>query len=136
MGTHGWIGVDLDGTLAHYAGWNAGAIGHPIERMVDRVKQWLADGVEVRIVTARVARASCRDDVERLEQVRRIEAWCVEHLGQQLPVTSEKDFMMIELWDDRCVQLQPNTGIALQDLHTAAQTALMAALERLESVPA
>ena len=50
----GWIGVDLDGTLAEYHGWN-GSIGKPIAPMVDRVKRWLAEGVEVRIMTARVS---------------------------------------------------------------------------------
>lgn len=44
----GWIGVDLDGTLAEYHGWDDGRIGAPIPKMVQRVKQWLAEGKEVR----------------------------------------------------------------------------------------
>lgn len=41
----GWIGVDLDGTLAHYDGWKgADHIGEPIPAMVERVKQWLSEG--------------------------------------------------------------------------------------------
>ncbi len=50
----GWIGVDLDGTLAHYDGW-AGpeSIGEPIPLMMARVREWLALGREVRIFTAR-----------------------------------------------------------------------------------
>ena len=51
----GWIGVDLDGTLAEYHGWHDdGRIGKPILPMVARVKKWLAEGKEVRIVTERV----------------------------------------------------------------------------------
>ena len=49
-----WIGVDLDGTLAEYHGWNDGKIGEPIQLMVERVKRWLAEGKSVRIMTARV----------------------------------------------------------------------------------
>jgi len=41
----GWIGVDLDGTLAHYEGFKgAQHIGEPISPMVERVKRWLAEG--------------------------------------------------------------------------------------------
>ena len=40
----GWIGVDLDGTLAEYQGYYAGAIGAPIRPMLVRVQEWLAAG--------------------------------------------------------------------------------------------
>lgn len=39
-----------------------------------------------------------------------IENWCLKHIGKKLPVTNIKDFGMIELWDDRAVQVVPNTG--------------------------
>lgn len=108
----GWIGVDLDGTLAHYDGWKGEAhVGEPIPAMVERVKGWLAAGREVRIFTAR---AGCPSDM--LEAVEApIKAWCVEHLGQELPITNVKDFGMVELWDDRCVQVVPNTGEIMMD---------------------
>lgn len=108
MSQNGWIGVDLDGTLAMYTTWKgAGHIGEPIPAMVQRVKDWLAAGIEVRIFTARVNQAYryMEDDA-----VRHINAWCLEHIGDVLPVTAAKDFGMIELWDDRCVQVIPNTG--------------------------
>ena len=39
MKNRGWIGVDLDGTLAMYDQWaGAGHIGEPIPLMVERVK--------------------------------------------------------------------------------------------------
>lgn len=51
MSNRGWIGVDLDGTLAHYDGWKGEThIGKPIPLMLARVKRWLAEGKEVRIV--------------------------------------------------------------------------------------
>lgn len=39
-----------------------------------------------------------------------IEEWCRKHIGEVLPVVCTKDFGMVELWDDRCVQVIPNTG--------------------------
>lgn len=100
----GWIGVDLDGTLAHYAGWvGSDHIGEPIAAMVDRVKGWLANGREVRIFTARAYNAKATD-------ITIIEDWAERHIGQRLPVTCTKDYGMIELWDDRAVRVMPNEG--------------------------
>ncbi len=102
----GWIGVDLDGTLAEYHGWEGVEhIGKPIPRMVERVKQWLAEGEEVRIFTARVS-----DPAQMPEAEIYIQRWCIKHFGQALAVTCQKDFDMLELWDDRCVSVVKNTG--------------------------
>ncbi len=100
----GWIGVDFDGTLAEYHGW-VPELGAPVPAMVARVKAWRAEGVPVRIVTARVASEDhCAD------QILLIEAWCREHIGEVLPITATKDPAMLELWDDRAVTVEPNTG--------------------------
>lgn len=110
--SNGWIAVDLDGTLAEYNGWvHELTIGKPIPTMVERVKLWLAEGKQVRIFTARVSlaegnRARATPNAIRIA----IEEWCRVHIGSILPITNEKDFGMIELWDDRCVQVVPNTG--------------------------
>lgn len=110
--TRGWIGVDLDGTLAVYDGYKGlNHIGEPIPKMVDRVKHWLAEGKEVRIMTARVAQSVYRQrETDIFRTVCAIEDWCQEHIGQRLKVTCIKDFEMVELWDDRAVQVIPNTG--------------------------
>lgn len=99
----GWYGVDLDGTLAYHDEHTNG-IGRPIVPMVERVKRWLAKGREVRIVTARAAHKNPAEEKE-------IKAWCKQHLGQELEVTASKDFEMIELWDDRAIQVVTNRGI-------------------------
>jgi hypothetical protein len=113
----GWIGVDLDATLAVYSGMNdITDIGSPVPLMVDRVKGWLERGREVRIMTARVSSVVGRNDADRAR--RAIEAWCLEALGRVLPITSEKDFHMIELWDDRAVQVFPNTGFPVMGSHS------------------
>lgn len=108
MSLSGWIGVDLDGTLAEYHGWNGGAIGEPVPAMLARVKEWLVKEQQVKIFTARV----CTGDAE---QIALIKSWCVQHIGQELEVTATKDFAMIELWDDRCVQVIQNKGIPVQE---------------------
>jgi hypothetical protein len=101
----GWIGVDLDGTLAHYAGWvGADHIGEPVMPMVRRVQAWLDKGVEVRIFTARCWNAPP-------EEIVIIQDWAERHIGTRLEVTCTKDYGMIELWDDRAVRVKHNEGI-------------------------
>lgn len=108
MSNRGWIGVDLDGTLAEYGEWKGPEhIGKPIPLMLERVKEWLAAGRDIRIFTARVGpQPGNEGDRSRVA----ITAWCMEYLGRPLPVTATKDYAMIELWDDRCVQVVTNTG--------------------------
>lgn len=117
MKVHGWIGVDLDGTLAMYDKWRGiDHIGDPIPAMVTRVKRWLDDGNDVRIFTARVSDADAAavaagTMVSDDRGVRHyIEQWCLKHIGIILPITNVKDFGMAELWDDRAVQVEANTG--------------------------
>lgn len=121
----GWHGVDLDGTLAHYDHWRGPThIGEPVPKIVARVKQWLAAGEEVRIVTARVfplpfvhpaddrllfVGANDREASANVAAIAILE-WCERHIGRRLPITCQKDYGMIDLWDDRAVQIVPNTG--------------------------
>jgi hypothetical protein len=108
----GWIGVDLDGTLARYNGWQGTShIGEPIPAMVSRVKRWIAEGKTVKIFTARMHGHNAPligGGVE--DALTPIQAWCKTHLGSTLEVTNVKDFGMVELWDDRAIQVVPNTG--------------------------
>ena len=105
----GWIGVDLDGTLAYYDGWVGPTdIGIPIPPMINRVKDWIAAGHTVKIFTARIHDSENKDAI-----VAAIEEWCFIHIGDVLEITNVKDLYMIELWDDRCVQVEPNTGIPI-----------------------
>lgn len=130
--SRGWIGVDFDGTLAQYETWiSAEHCGEPIAPMVERVKRWLSEGREVRIFTARafpllyvsadMAELVTFPDIpkmpvskERSEEaqvaVLAVRNWCRQHIGQELAITCVKDYGMIELWDDRAVQVRPNTG--------------------------
>lgn len=134
--THGiegtpWYGFDLDGTLAEYHGWKGiEHIGKPIKPMCDLAKRLHAEGKLVKIVTARVAPEPVRVDgvppimQERLVSVfdsgqndwvlkyahTFVEEWCEKHLGFVPEVTHKKDPLMLWLFDDRTVQVEPNTG--------------------------
>ncbi|WP_326894358.1 hypothetical protein U8P73_36460 (plasmid) [Rhizobium beringeri] len=103
MANRGWYGVDLDGTLFTFDHWRGvDHVGEPIWPMINRVKQWLSEGKEVRIFTARCAGPEdCKPAIE---------AACLKYIGQVLPITNIKDFGLIELWDDRAVQVIYNTG--------------------------
>lgn len=104
----GWIGVDFDGTVAHYGEWAGDThVGEPIPAMVDRIKAWIADGWEVRIVTAR---AGGRGRAEAIDAIRQ---WTRRHIGVALEVTCSKDYEMVALYDDRAVQVEKNTGRVL-----------------------
>jgi hypothetical protein len=114
-----YYAVDLDGTLAMYesgdfAKYGGTRIGAPIPKMVERIKEWLAAGEEVRILTARVSekhRLDVRVDENGVEDIRQaIEDWCLLHIGVRLPVQNFKDGYMKELWDDKAVQVIQNTG--------------------------
>lgn len=98
----GWIGVDLDGTLAEYYGWRrVDYIGPPIPLMMARVKKWISEGKRVKIFTARIC------DPKALPHIIH---WLEGHGLGDLEVTNIKDYGMVELWDDRCVCIEPNTG--------------------------
>jgi hypothetical protein len=103
----GYVAVDLDGTLAQYDGWRGiGVIGEPVPAMLTRVMKWIEEGREVKIFTARAGTD---------EGVRAVREWLIKHKilqrnGLTPTITNVKDFEMVELWDDRCVRVRPNTG--------------------------
>ena len=119
-----WIGVDLDGTLAVYDGVWLGIhhIGAPIPLMIERVKEWVTNGKKVKIVTAR-----CGDP----KAIPHIEMWLNRHGIGGLEITATKDYNMIEIWDDRCIQVEHNTGRLVVDGLAAENAALKAEVERL-----
>lgn len=94
----GWIGVDLDGTLAHYDEYRGDDhVGEPIEPMVRKVRKWINEGRDVRLFTARKPHPAIR-------------RWMRDHLGAILPITNMKDPKMQALYDDRVVQVKRNEG--------------------------
>lgn len=109
-----WVGFDLDGTLAEYHRWEgANVIGEPLPGMVDRVKTVLASGLTVKIVTARVGGGQVHSTIEARIH---IQDWCEKHFGERFEVTASKDFCMINLFDDRAIQVVSNTGMTLVEM--------------------
>lgn len=103
-----WVAVDLDGTLAEHDGWQGiEHIGKPIPAMVARVLRWRAAGRIVVIFTARIS-----DPNPHIAELAKhyVEQWCQEHLGEVLPVTNVKHREFVEMWDDRAVSVEKNTG--------------------------
>jgi hypothetical protein len=98
----GWIGVDLDGTLAKFTKWKGAAnIGEPIPAMVARVRRWIGHGKKVKIFTARA------DDEVSVNAIKR---WLKTNEMPDMEVTNLKDEKMIEFWDDKAVAVEKNTG--------------------------
>lgn len=95
-----WIGVDLDGTLAMDM-QTIQRIGPILPAMKYRVLEWLREGYEVRIFTARA---------NVPEQIPAILAWLEKNGLPPLKITACKDFGCLEYWDDRAVHVRHNRG--------------------------
>jgi hypothetical protein len=108
----GWVGFDLDGTVAEYTefkGWQH--IGNPISAMVNLIKKLRAVGIQCKIFTARCSAESRAVDGLTFEQVEKvIQDWTEQYIGERLPVTSEKGCSMICFFDDSAVQVNKNMG--------------------------
>ena len=104
----GWVGVDLDGTLAFHDRWiGQEHIGEPIPLMLKRVKQMIAEGQTVKILTARAS---------VIEQIPPIKEWLKKHGLGDLEVTCSKDHKMKALYDDKAIQVVKNIGVTLQEV--------------------
>ena len=134
----GWYGFDLDGTLAKYDGWKGiDHIGEPITPMVELMKRLHDAGKVVKIVTARVAprrledgtvgeqftwltRKPSPDPDAKYTATQYIQDWCEEtaKLGFIPDIVYQKDHLMLNLFDDRVTQVEPNTGRILGRLPT------------------
>lgn len=104
----GWVGVELDGVLAHAdepQSWSD--IGPPVPAMMNRVRQWQMVGIEVKLFTGRAAEQS---------QLPVISSWLAEN-NLDLSVTCKKDFRMSAFYDARSVHVIHNTG--MPSLHLA-----------------
>jgi len=110
-----WIGVDFDGTLAYTIENRTSPyeLGEPIPEMVNRVIDWIHKGFTVKILTARMNIKSSTGHDRDINKMRSLlEQWCYTYIGKVLECTNAKDGWMEVLWDDRAVQVIPNTGKA------------------------
>lgn len=102
-----WIGVDLDGTLAYYDERSSiEEVGTAIPDMLALVKKMINNGIRVKIFTARAT------DTEQLPLIRK---WLKANGIPELEITNIKDYYMLKLYDDRCVQVERNTGRLIRE---------------------
>ncbi len=123
----GWIGVDLDGTLFEYhqwVGWNVWDIRIVTARVGLPIRKHGADVLHVCDEPTSFCRVTGQKFSDR-DMILAISEHCIKHLEFVLPVQCYKDVHMTELWDDRAVQMVPNTGITLADEHEATISAMM-----------
>lgn len=105
--------VDLNGTLCHH---EKGAlvfdeagnflIGKPINKMVRRVRRWLSEGMEVRIMSGSVGLGG--DKAASAQKA--IREWCREHFGRELKVTATITPRCIGIFNDKAHEVIRNTG--------------------------
>ena len=94
--------VDLDATLAKHTDWKGVEhIGEPVPKMMERVRNWLKDGDEVVIFTARLGEKGAFPHIKR---------WLREQGLDHLRVTNIKGMEATDFWDDKAVAVKPNTG--------------------------
>lgn len=105
-----WVGVDFDGTWSSTD--NPGhfvppyPLGEATPLMTLRVRIMRKAGLRVKLFTARAASP---------EAVSKLQIWMEKAIGEVLEVTDRKDYQMIRFFDDRALQVVPNTGrMALQ----------------------
>lgn len=102
-----WTGVDLDGTLAYFdSNSSMDEVGEPIPAMMALVKKMINNGIRVKIFTARAT------DPEQIPIIRK---WLVQNGLPELEITYTKDYFMQRLYDDRCIQVERNTGRLIVD---------------------
>lgn len=97
-----WTGVDLDGTLAYYDRMaSSDKIGDPVPSMMKLVKKMINNGIRVKIFTARA------QDPDQLPIIRK---WLKDNHLPELEITNVKDYGTQRIYDDRCIQVERNTG--------------------------
>ncbi len=100
-----WVGVDFDGTLArddapgHFE--PPYPLGEPIPEMLALIRSLQDAGLTVKIFTARASEP---------EYIPAIQAWAEAHGLGRLEVTNIKDYDLIRFYDDRAIQMAPNSG--------------------------
>ena len=104
------IAIDLDGTLAEAEEpYDPTRIGKPIPKMVNLVRKLIKQGKKVVIITARM-NTQVHTKRQLIFTRKLIEHWAKKYIGKALPCTAEKHHSMAVIYDDRAIQVIPNTG--------------------------
>ena len=102
------IALDLDGTLAHYDGWKGvDHIGDPVPAMMKKVRDWIDEGHNIEIFTARVSGSA--DDAALAAHY--ICKWLREHDLPPFEIGCIKKKKFELFIDDRAIMVLKNRGI-------------------------
>lgn len=96
-----WVGFDFDGTLTQFPYAEGLPCGPDHPKMINVLKTFIDNGVICKIVSARAAIPYLKKGIEM---------WLADHGLPCLQVTDKKDFMMMALFDDRAITVNPYTG--------------------------
>ncbi|MEM8550702.1 MAG: hypothetical protein AAGF10_07920, partial [Verrucomicrobiota bacterium] len=77
-----------------------------------RIQRWLQAGYQVKIITARASIP---------ESLPPIEKWLHKQGLGGLEITNKVDANMVELWDDRAIHMQANSGIPVRSMSVFAR---------------
>lgn len=108
-----WIGFDFDGTIAHTVKgkFKPEHIGEPIPKMIFLLKQYINDGKEVKIFSARVSTNGTIPSIYNALLSRfYMNKWCIKHIGRKIDIVCQKDFLMVKLYDDLAIRVIKDTG--------------------------
>lgn len=114
-----WYGFDLDGCAAKsIEPFDAGRIGEPIASIVDLMYEMMRQSKRIKIFTARVCETGqlshisghIADRAFADWQHSLITLWNKRNLGRDIEVTCIKDFLCLEIYDDRAWRVAKNTG--------------------------
>lgn len=127
-----WVGFDLDGTLALHGKYlGPDHVGIMIEPMKEILLEWIKQGMRVKIMTARMSHKDTRDQARIV-----IQDWLEANGIPRIEVTCKKDYRMIKLYDDRAVQVIPNTGVTLEEVVATLQAENAALKDNIEELDA
>ena len=99
--------MDLDGSLAFYDKHSSvETVGDPVPAMMTLLKDMIDKGTRIKIFTARAS------DPDQLPIIRK---WLKIQGLPDLEITNVKDYSMVILYDDRCIQVETNTGRLIVD---------------------
>ena len=111
-----WWGFDVDKTaFVDEGGTRGGVIGEPIMPIIRRIKHFLRTGRKVNIVTARVHPSEPDREEQVLTVSRALDAVLGPEMASKIGIRSDKDRHMIDLYDDRAMQVIPNKGILVRE---------------------
>lgn len=115
----GYVAFDFDKTIAvRNSGDSIFKAGAPIRAMVDLMKKYLSEGRKVKVLTARKGELQQRPVVKFLK----------DNGFPPLEVINCKDSNLDILYDDKCIQVELNTGELTIDKYKKALNSLLGLL--------